>query len=222
MSQYNKKYKIVTQMKSTILLKKFYIEGKEFVTADEIKEYCDFLNLNYDNVINYFISRGYLTRIFRGIFYVKSLEELKWGKRKYSYLELVIKGLELKNIKNWYFGLYTALKLNNITHEYFTINYVISENLYRSKIINIDKYKFRFIKLKPSLLNFGIIENRFRYSDLEKTILDFIYLWIYNNIPRKKILMDVAEYTNYISDKKIREYSKKYTNSVKEIVEEIF
>ena len=209
-------------MKSTILLKKFYIDGKELVTSDEIKEYCDFLNLNYENVINYFISRGYLSRIFRGIFYVKSLEELKLGKRKYSYLELVKKGLELKNIKNWYFSLYTALKLNNVTHEYFTIDYVISENLYRSKLINIENRKFRFIKIKPDLLNFGIIENGFRYSDLEKTILDFIYIWIYNNTPRKKILIDASEYIDDLTEEKIRIYAEKYPKSVKQIVEEIF
>lgn len=209
-------------MKSTILLKKFYIDGKELVTSDEIKENCDFLNLKYENVINYFISRGYLSRIFRGIFYVKSLEELKLGKRKYSYLELVKKGLELKKIKNWYFSLYTALKLNNVTHEYFTIDYVISENMYRSKLINIENRKFKFIKIKPDLLNFGIIENGFRYSDLEKTILDFIYIWIYNNTPRKKILIDATEFIDDLTEEKIKIYAQKYPNSVKEIVEEIF
>ena len=209
-------------MKSTVLLKKFYIDGKELVTSDEIKENCDFLNLKYENVINYFISRGYLSRIFRGIFYVKSLEELKFGKRKYSYLELVKKGLELKKIKNWYFSLYTALKLNNVTHEYFTIDYVISENMYRSKLINIENRKFKFIKIKPDLLNFGIIENGFRYSDLEKTILDFIYIWIYNNTPRKKILIDATEFIDDLTEEKIKIYAQKYPNSVKEIVEEIF
>ena len=40
-------------MKSTLLLKKFYIDGKEFVRSDEIKEYCDSLNLNYENIIRY-------------------------------------------------------------------------------------------------------------------------------------------------------------------------
>lgn len=209
-------------MKSTFLLKKFYIEGKEFIKSSEIKEYCEYFNLNYNNVIRYFISRGYLLRIFRGIFYVKNLEELKFGLKKYSNLELVSKGLDLKGIKNWYFGLYTALKLNNMTHEYFTINYIISENLYRNKPININSIKFKFIKLKPNLFNFGIIKNGFRYSDLEKTILDFIYLWVYNSKPRKKIIIDLSEYIKNISEKKIKNYIKNYPNSVKNIIEEIF
>jgi len=209
-------------MKTTLLLKKFYIDGKEFIKSDEIKKYCDSINLTYENVIRYFISRRYLLRIFKGIFYVKNLEELKFGIKKYSHLELVSKGLDLKGVNNWYFGLYTALKLNKETHEYFSIDYIISENLYRNKPINIDSYKFKFIKLKPDLLNFGIIENGFRYSDLEKTILDFIYIWIYNSITRKKILIDVSEYTNNLSEKRIRNYVKNYPNSVKEIVENMF
>ena len=209
-------------MKSTLLLKKFYIEGKEFVKSDEIKEYCELLNLNYENVIRYFILRGYLLRIFKGIFYVKNLEEIKFGSNKYSHLELVSKGLDLKGIKNWYFSLYTALKLNNATHEYFIIDYVISENLYRNKPIHIDNRKFKFTKLKPDLLNFGIIENGFKYSDLEKTILDFIYIWRYNGIPRERILIDISEYTDYLSEKKIRNYVKHYPDKVKGIVEEIF
>lgn len=209
-------------MKTTLLLKKFYIDGKEFIKSDEIKKYCDSINLTYENVIRYFISRRYLLRIFKGIFYVKNLEELKFGIKKYSHLELVSKGLDLKGVNNWYFGLYTALKLNKETHEYFSIDYIISENLYRNKPINIDSYKFKFIKLKPDLLNFGIIENGFRYSDLEKTILDFIYIWIYNSITRKKILIDVSEYKNNLSENRIRNYVKNYPNSVKEIVENIF
>lgn len=209
-------------MKSILLLKKLNVEGKEFVKSKEVKEYCDFFSLNYNNVINYYISRKYFLRIFRGIFYVKSLEELKYNKNKYSYLELISKGLELKNVKNWYFSLYTALKLNNVTHEYFSMDYIISENLYRNKPIKIDNRNFKFIKLKPSLLNFGIIENGIRYSDLEKTILDFIYFWIYNSIPKKRILSNVSEYKNNLSEAKTRDYVKYYPNSVKEIIEEMF
>ena len=222
MSQYDRKYNVVIQMKSLLILKKFFLEGKEFVKAEEIKQYCNFLNLNYNYVINYFISRGYLLRIFRGIFYIKTLDELKFNTCKYSYLELVSRGLELKGINNWYFSLYTALKLNNATHEYYSMDYVISENLYRSKSISIDNRNFKFLKLKPTLLKFGIIENKIRYSDLEKTVLDFIYLWIYNKKSKKKILMDVSEYLPNLIKQKISDYGEKYPNSVKNIIKEMF
>lgn len=113
------------------------------------------------------------------------------------------------------------MKLNNATHEYVTINHVISDSLYRNKLITINKRKFRFYKLKPSLLKFGIIENKFRYSDLEKTILDFIYLWIYNNTPKNRILIDISDYIKNLSESKISDYIHRYPKSVKEIIREI-
>ena len=113
------------------------------------------------------------------------------------------------------------MKLNNATHEYFTIDYVISDNLYRSKPITINNRKFKFHKLKPLLLKFGIIENKYRYSDLEKTILDFIYLWIYNGVSKKRILMDISGYAKNLSGSKIKDYVHWYPKSVKEIIKEI-
>ncbi len=208
-------------MNSSLLLEKLHLMGREFVSSDEIKSYCSTLNLSYEKVIRYFMRMKYIIRIFKGIFYVKSLEEIKYESIKYSHLELVAKGLELKDVKNWYFGLYTALKLNNATHEYFAIDYVISDGLYRNKPIIVDNRKFKFHKIKPSLLKFGIIENKFKYSDLEKTILDFIYLWIYNSTPKNRILIDISGYTKKLSESKIRDYIHWYPKSVKEIIKEI-
>jgi predicted transcriptional regulator of viral defense system len=204
-------------IKSNLLLKKLRIDTKEFVTSEELKQYCKLMTLNYEKTIKYFVSREYLIRIFKGIFYVKSLDEIKLGKSKYNHLELVAKGLELKGIKNWYFGLYTALKFNNITHENFAIDYIVNDRLQRSKPINIAGYKFKFIKLTPRLLQFGVIENSLNYSDLEKTILDFIYIWLYNGIPREKIILDVSEWIKGISKEKTEKYGINYPKTVQAI-----
>ncbi len=211
-------------VKSTILLKKFHLHKKEFITSEEIRKECNFKNLNYENVIKYFISKGYLIRIFRGIFYVKNLEEIKYGIKKYNHYELVSKGLELKGVNNWYFGLYTALKFNLATHESFVITYVINDKLYRNKPILIYGRKYKFIKLKPSLLTFGIVESQsYRYSDLEKTILDFIYKFRHNNRSKQWIVMNLYDYlhNNTFSLEKINEYKHHYPNSVKEIINEL-
>lgn len=204
-----------------LLLKKLRLEGKEFLTSDILREYCKSFKLDYNSTIKYFISRGYLVRIFRGVFYVKSLDELKLGRVKYSHLDLVSRGLELKGVKNWYFGLYTALKLNNMTHEHFTIDYVINDRLFRAKPTDIAGYKFKFLKLKPALFNFGIVKNGSRYSDPEKTILDFIYVWRYNGVPEEKIIMDIFEYSKNLSKKKVENYAKKYPKTVCRIIEKV-
>jgi predicted transcriptional regulator of viral defense system len=209
-------------MKTSLLLKKLRLENKEFVTSEELKRYCKQLQLDYESTIDHFLTRGHFIRIFRGVFYVKSLDEMKLGKTKYSYLELVAKGLEIKGVKNWYFGLYTALKLNNMTHEYFSIDYVVYDKMLRINPMKVSGHKFRFMKLKSSLLSFGAItKDGLSYSDPEKTILDFIYIWRYNGIPRDRIIADVGDWSINLSVSRLIEYAKNYPKTVQEITLEI-
>lgn len=206
-------------MKTTDLLRRLHIENKEFLTSRELKSYCKSGKLDYKTTVRYFEMRGYLVRIFRGTFYVKSPEELKIGRGRYNHLELVARGMEIKGVKNWYFGLHSALKLNNMTHEHFAIEDVINDSIFRPKPMTIAGYKFKFVKLSPSLLNFGITKKDcMRYSDPEKTILDFIYIWRYNGIPSEKIISDVSDWAENISKKRLEKHSKKYPKSVEGIV----
>jgi predicted transcriptional regulator of viral defense system len=206
-------------MKTDILLRKLRMENKEFATSKELRAYCKSLRLDYDIAIRHLVPRGYLVRILKGIFYVKSLEELELARSKYTHLELVARGLELKNVKHWYFGLHTALKLNNMTHETFAVEDVINDKLFRAKPFTIAGYKFKLSRLSPSLLHFGITkaENGVRYSDPEKTVLDFIYIWRYNGIPEEKIAADVGGWAKNMAKGKMREYAKKYPKTVAEI-----
>lgn len=202
------------------LLKKLYLDNREFVISDTLKKYCNKLNLDYDNTIKNLVFRGYLLRIFKGIFYIRTLDEIKLGKTKYSHLELVAKGLEVKNIDKWYFGLYSALKLNNMTHEEFAIDHVINDTLFRANPINIVGYKFKFHKISPKLLTFGMTKKgNIRYSDPEKTILDFLYILRYNSVPEERIIMDVADYAKDISKEKIGRYAKHYPKTVVKTLE---
>ena len=208
-------------VKSSFLLKKLSIDKKEFITSEELKLYCKSMGLNYEITIRHLVSRGYLIRIFKGVFYIKTLDEAKLGKSKYNPMELVAEGLKLKGVKNWYFGLYTALKFNNMTHESFSVDYVVNDKLLRTKPISIAGYKYRFVKLAPKLLTFGLIEDNLRYSDPEKTILDFIYTWRYNGVPAEKIVLDVSEWTGNITSEKIKKYSDNYPKTVQEVVNEV-
>lgn len=205
-----------------LLLKKLYLEKKEFVTSPLLKQYCKTLKLDYDSTIKYLLSAGYLIRIFRGIFYVKTLEETKLNQSKYNPWELVAKGLELKKVTEWYFGLNTALKLNNITHEYFTVEYVINDKIFRAKPIAIAGYKFKFIKFKPNLIKFGIKKKGIlRYSDYEKTILDSIYLKKYKGVPDKKIILGLLKWPKKFSKNKIKSYLKYYPKTISKIIDNI-
>ena len=104
-----------------------------------------------------------------------------------------------------------------MTHESFAVDYVINDKLLRSKPINMAGYKFRFIKLNPRLLEFGVVGSDLRYSDPEKTVLDFIYTWRYNGVPKEKIVLDVSEWAKDLSREKTKEYAVNYPRTVQEI-----
>ena len=203
------------------VLRRIHLLNKRFITSEEIKVYCKEYGMDYYNTVRNLLLKGYLLRIFKGIFYVKDFNEVKLNRLNLSHLELTAKGMELKGIRNWYFGLYTALKLNNITHEHFTMDYVINDKIFRYKPIEIAGYKIKFIKLKKELTDFGVIENKYRFSDPEKTILDMIYIWRYNGKPRERIIMDLSEYAKNLSNKKIRKYLHHYPKTVENIIEEL-
>lgn len=203
----------------TDLIQKLEVREQEFVTANEIKDFCKIAGFQYDNVIKYLEEQKYLQRIFRGTFHVISRSR---NNSKYNHLELVAKGLELKGVENWYCGLYTALKFNNMTHETFVIYDIISDSIFRQNPMTIDHHKFRFIKISKKLMHFGIKkQGMIKFSDPEKTILDFIYLGKYNGKSNKRIVSDVYDWSQNICKDTLKQYSKHYPKTIREIIQEI-
>lgn len=208
-------------MKTGLILRKLRLEDRDIVTSEELKKICSNLGIKYETAIRHLVPRGHLIRIFRGVFYVTSPDEALTRTQKHSHLELVSKGLKVKGVEDWYFGLYTALKMNNMTHEHYALDYVVNDKIQRSNPMNIAGHRFRFVKVKPKLLGFGVIGGELRHSDPEKTILDFIYLWRYNSMPDRKITLSVKEWTNNVDDAKMLDYSRYYPKTVAKLLEEV-
>ena len=170
-------------------------------------------NFDKDTLRRVMLNKGYLITIFRGVYYLKSYEEKKLNFLKYSSYELLALGLEKKRIK-WYFGLNTALKFLNITHEVFPINIVINDKFNRTKPIKVAGSSFFFIKLKPSLF-FDIKEAKTEnsislyYSRLEKTLLDMIYL-------KKNVNLIEYKFNKSLFIKKSLEYNRIVKKRIKE------
>ena len=197
-----------------LIVEKLAWDNKKFITSDEIKEYCRKLSLDYLIAIKYLLRNKYLTRIFKGIFYVYSIGERKFGKSEMNFFEIIKKALKIKGVKNWYFGLETGLKFNNLTHEYFTIDYIINNKIFRAKPIIIMDRKVKFYKLSPKMFTFGIIKKNINYSDPEKTLLDLLYLKHYT----KEEFEEVAE---ELSESKLLKYARNYNKKVINIVKEL-
>lgn len=204
-----------------ILVKKLELLRKKFITRDELKSYCKDLKLDYYTSIMYLTSNNYLVRILRGIFYVKSIEERKLNKIDISFAEAIAEALRIKGVKEWYFGLESAIKLNNLTHEYFAVETVISSKISRPNPFEIMGRKVRFVKLSKKLIDIGIIKNKFNYSDAEKTALDIIYLGKYNRDSDESIKNKVVDYIGYCKKSRLRKYAEHYPKTVRKFVEEL-
>jgi len=197
-----------------LIVEKLARSNKKLILSEEIKDYCKKLSLNYLPTIKYLIRNKYLARIFRGIFYIYSIEERKLGKSEMNSFEILKEALKLKEVKNWYFGLETGLKFNNLTHEYFTIDYVINDKLFRAKPIIIMGRKVKFYKLLPKMFSFGVVKKEVNYSDSEKTSLDLLYLKHYSKEEFEEIIEE-------LSKTKLLKYAKNYNKEVINIVKEL-
>ncbi len=85
---------------------------------------------NPENYVKYLSSRSkYLIRIFRGIYYVKDVEEVFYRTVKDIH-RVVAAGLERKGL-NWYYGLFTAMELGGYTHVHRPVIYVVNDRIHR-------------------------------------------------------------------------------------------
>lgn len=204
-----------------LIIKKLHLEKNKIVEHNLIRDYCNKLNMDYYSVIRYLTHYKYLIRIMKGIFYKPSFEERKKGNIEINYVDAIKEALKIKGVKNWYFGVESAIKLNNLTHEFFNIEYIISDKIFRVNPFSILGHKIKFIKLKSSLVNFGIVKKNIPYSDVEKTILDMIYLFRYKGLNEKEIKNKIEPYLKSCSKNKLIKYSKKYNETIKKFIGEL-
>ncbi|MBS3106725.1 hypothetical protein J4419_03630 [Candidatus Woesearchaeota archaeon] len=201
-------------------MKKLEMIEESYIDSKLLKEYCKELKLDYYTVIRYLLSNRYLYRILRGVFYKPSIEERKLGILRVNHLEAISHALRIKGVKNWYFGLESALKMNNLTHEFFAMDYVINDTIFRPRPITILGNKVRFIKLKKSLTNFGVKGNgNLEYSDPEKTVLDMVYLSKYGGLDDGEINEKVSEIAKTCEKATLIKYSSHYNHSVESYAE---
>jgi len=202
-------------MLTKYVLSKF---GGKVTTRNEINEACRKFRVNPKNTINYMISYGFFIRILRGLYYVKSVDEFKLGKAVDAYKSISL-GMDKLKI-DWYFGLYTSLRLNGLTHEFFETIFVLNSSIFRPKEIKIAGEKVKFIKLKGRLFGFGILErNGIKFSNPEKTVLDFIYIFRYRGVGEERIISIIEDYGKGLEKKKLKAYLKFYPKSVSKVVE---
>lgn len=191
--------------------------GGKVVERKEIEKACRRFDSYATATINFMISYGYFVRILRGLYYVKTLEEFKL-KKSVNVHEILSLGMEKLRI-NWYFGLYTSLRLNGLTHEYFDTIFILNDRVFRPKEIKVGGERVKFLKLKSKLFGFGTMnEGHIKFSDIEKTLLDFVYVSRYRSVPEERIVSIIEEYGKNVKAEKIEAYLKFYPKTVAMVV----
>lgn len=206
-------------MSYALLIKKLYLNEKKIITSDSLKIDCKKLHLDYYSAIGYLTRMKYVHRILKGIFYLPGIEERKMKRIDINYMDALAAALKIKKVKNWYFGLETALKINNLTHEFFTTDFIVSDTLFRAKPITVLGHKIKFIKLKKNLFTFGIIHTKWNLSDPEKTVLDMLYLSKNAGLTDKEALIKISNLMKSCSKIKLKEYAQKYNGRIRQLVE---
>mgnify|MGYP000178210645 CR=1 FL=1 len=209
-------------MKTVLIWEKLQLNNQKIVTSDEIKEYARQLGRDELDVIRYLQRHAYIDRIFRGYFYVKSYDEHRRKSFDFPILDIIAMGLKAKGVKNWYFGLGTALKLNNMTHEYFTTDFVITDSYRTTKIIEIFGQRFQFIKWHGGHFNEDWIIKRklTRYSNPQKTVLDLAYRRYIKARDENYIPGPIKEYENMLASHDLEKYLRIYPPLFCQIVED--
>jgi len=198
-------------MKTILVWKKLILEKRRITTSGRIKELAVKMDKNGIRTIRYLQEHGYLIRVLRGFYYVKTPDEREGGYLEHSIYEIVAMALKEKGVGRWYFGLETALKLNNMTHEYYATIYVITDSFETTKIIKIQNYDFRFLKWAGHHFEFGISrKGTLRYSDNEKTVLDIAYQTYRRNSGSNHSLNTIKEYSGLLDIAKLKKYLKRY------------
>jgi len=176
-------------------------------------------------MINYLINKKDLIKIFADFYYVKNKTEISANtfKKKHTLVDLVSKLLEIMNIEDWYFGLHTALHLHGISLKENPAECLICSRIpFNSKRIEVLGKKLQIFVFNADLFDYYIEENGVKYSNLEKTFLDFIYLWKLNHLPDHKILGILGKYREKISKEKIIKYSEIYPGEIQRLISEYY
>ena len=127
--------------------------------------------------------------------------------------------LLIKGETHLYFGLETALKIDRMTHEYFSINYVICGSFRTTKPIRVQNSTFMFLRWSELHFGFGIIrKGELRFSDPEKTVLDMVYRRYQNGSDRDYILDPLIEYSDRMGVDRLKEYLDHYSKRFQDVV----
>ena len=197
-------------------------EGRELLTSEALATMARRIGVKPENALRHLRREGYLLPLFRGYYYLRTPEELRFHTERHDPLELFALAARAKGIGEWYFGLHTALRLNGLTHEDRRKETVVSRSLYRVRGVPIGSRRFVIHKWGPALFGFGLErKGTYRVSDLAKTLLDLVYLDYWAERKGHPATRVWEEHLRSVNARKVRQYLPHYPEGVRRTVEQV-
>ena len=201
----------MTQLSSSLIWKRMLLDGKRMVTSCEVRALARELGKHERRSLTYLQEEGYVCRILRGIFYVKTPNERERGALSPSIHELVARALAVKGVKRWYIGLESALKLNGMTHEFFNVEYVLTDSFRTTKVIKILEVNYQFLRRGRDHFDLGMTrKGGLAFSDPEKTVLDLAYREYLAGKDTARVRAPLEEYGNQLDAMTLGKYLARY------------
>lgn len=176
------------------------------------------LDLNPTSAIRTLVRGERILPVFKGYYYVMRPDEILHHET--APLIVFAHAAKAKGIGSWYYGLYTALRLNGMSHEYRTDEHVVSTALYRPGGVKMAGRRFVVLKWRSDLTGYGHIDKGpYRYSDPEKTVLDFAYWDHYRRSKGHAATNIWLDHVDSIDRARLEAYLPHYPASVRTTVE---
>lgn len=189
------------------------------VTTGEIAAVAKELDKDVKNSIRH-LRRKLLVPLFKGYYYVRTPNEVLLNAPGPSALELFAMAAAAKGIGRWYFGLYTALRLNGLSHEHRNVEYVVGDSLYRINGVKIGSTRFVCLRWNSALVSFGLKRaGAYAFSDPEKTALDFAYWDHWRVLKKGKPRREWLVFSERLDGRRLHDYSRHYPEAVTTQVE---
>ena len=190
------------------------------VATRRIVELAERIDLNATSAIRSLRKAERIVPLFKGYYYLRDGNEILLHAAA-NPLELFARGANAKGIGSWYFGLHTALRLNEMTHEHSNDEFVVSDAFYRPKGVMIAERRFVVLKWRPSMTRFGLKRiGEYSWSDPEKTVLDYAFLDHYLRVKGHPVTGVWKENLTNLRRSKLKSYLPNYPVPVRSMLEE--
>lgn len=201
----------MTHMMASLVWERLRLEGARYITGKRLARVCREARREFGGCRKYLLEHGYIHRVFRGIYYLSDRDELESGLPAGNVLRIVGDALAFKGVRRWYFGLETALKLNGMTHEYFTVDFLVTDSLRTTRPVGVLGHRLAILRRPPKRFREGIVRaGGIRFSDREKTVLDIAHQGFIWGRPADHAVGVLDEYGARLDRKKMRAYLARY------------